>query len=59
MAWVIWTERKGRKEFVRRINPVYVSWTVSRTDAARYPTKAEATEAAAEITSRTGLTLHE
>lgn len=47
MAWVIWhnNDEKGRREYVRRITPNFVSYTVEFRDARRFPSKAAAREA--------------
>jgi hypothetical protein len=44
MAWIVWAENpdKDRREYVRRVGPGFVSWTVHRDDARRWRTRAEA-----------------
>lgn len=55
MAWVIWhyNDEKGRREYVRRITPRFVSYSVDFADARRFPSKADARAALAG----TGLTV--
>jgi hypothetical protein len=45
MSWIIWAEnadRDNRPEYVRRITPTFVSYTVDRADAARFASRADA-----------------
>lgn len=44
MAWVIWlyNEDKDRREYVRRITPRFVSYSLDFADARRFDTKGEA-----------------
>lgn len=43
MGWVIWhDEQDGRRVWVRRITPQFVSFTVNRHDARSWPTRTEA-----------------
>lgn len=51
MAWIISThnDEQDRDEFVRRITPEFVSWTVDRADAARWDSKREVSKAATQL----------
>lgn len=43
MGWVIWhDDDDGRRVYVRRITPQFVSFTVVRADAKTWPTRTEA-----------------
>lgn len=43
MGWVIWhDDDDGRRVYIRRITPQFVSFTVVRADAKTWPTRTEA-----------------
>jgi hypothetical protein len=42
MAWIVWLDNDGRREYVRRITPQFASFTLDRADAARWPTRTAA-----------------
>jgi hypothetical protein len=44
MGWVIWrdNDERGRREYVRRITPNFVSFTIESGDARKWQTRAEA-----------------